>query len=130
MTTTQMPAHEAKVWEPSTFASRRAENVAAGRTELPQRIATLGVVKTPLDMPGRAGREGGAPRIVDIEYFFDVDHPAKRYRRVLPYGALERLDRVTGAEDSVQDMGFIPRSSRPAGAFAPAADDPPPERVS
>ncbi len=88
------PAHEARVFQPSTFATRYAERAARGETgQQPQRLASLGVVSTWLD--GFGSRRKG--QMANIEYLYDVDHPANRYRRIVPNGTLEPL--TTAADD-------------------------------
>lgn len=98
------PARDAKVFEPSTFGSRRA----AGDVSRPQRIVSLGV--SPTWLPDLSARRSGHGRMVDVEYLYDIDRSSRRYRRVLPYGQLEPLFDSQPPEKP-EPLGFF-RSAR------------------
>lgn len=85
--------------QPSSFASRRAQ-----RQEQPRRLVSLGV--TPVHLDGFGSKAKG--QVVDMEYLYDVDHPSRRYRRMVPNGTIEPLFETRG-EEPVEKLGTMPR---------------------
>jgi hypothetical protein len=80
----------------ATFAERRAASPAAAQAP---RLASLGVHPTYLEARGRTKAQR-----VDVEYFVDLAHSARHYRRVLPHGLLEPLF-STEVKETIEDLG-------------------------
>jgi len=99
------PAAQSKIFQPSTFASRKAE--VAGPA--PRRLVSLGYQPHWLDDPSH--KANGRPQRIDVELLYDADHPSQRYYRQDPNGVLEPLQDVHGKEQEVERLGVVDRSS-------------------
>jgi hypothetical protein len=90
LTRSSISAREAKVFEPSSFASRKAEWAARGELgPRPRRLVSLGVQERWLE--GFGPKKKG--QMVKIQYFFDQDHPNYYFAKALPHGSSDRIDR-------------------------------------
>jgi len=114
------PARDAKFFQPSTFSSRAAERIARGEQRAPRGTNLVSMGKTPVRLPG-AGRD--APnRIVEVESFFDADHPNDFFARY-EGGRIEPVIRHTGENQKVTKLGTVaarPRGWTPRSGPAPA----------
>ena len=109
------PAAESKIFQPSTFASRKAE--AAGPA--PRRLVSLGFQPHYLDDPSRGAK--GRPQRVDVELLYDADHPSQRYYRQDPNGVLEPLQDVHGKQEQTEPLGVVdPKSWGHSGMYGDA----------
>lgn len=112
-------AHESKIFQPSTFASRKADApppqgrrlVSLGQTECTRRLT------------------GGEIEVIAVELFMDLDHPMEKYVR-LPGQRLMALHDTSGPTEKVTKLGTIKdrRASRPITDTFPAAGPQPPPR--
>jgi len=103
------------VFQPSTFASRRAEQAP----KPPRRIVSLG--KTPVRLPG-AGRDQ-PNRIVAVEAFVDADRTSDIFARYEGDTHLEPVVRHVGTDDDVTPLGTVaarPREWAPLAGSAAA----------
>ena len=123
LTRSGIPAHQSRVFEPSSFASRRAERAQRGElAPHPRQLVSLGVRERWLE--GFGARSQG--RMVAMEYFFDQDHPNDYYARALPHGTLERIDRGGVDDPAPVPLGTVPTRPRyTSGVFPEASPDRP-----
>lgn len=121
-------SEHAHAYQPSSFASRRAEARAAGGERTSgQRLVSLGVQEQWIEAPGRYSK--GKGQLVRMEYLYDVDHPTRRYRRLYPNGTLEPVLAVHGGEQETEPLGTVRAEGFSSGSFQPGADDPAPQRI-
>ncbi len=66
--------------------------------------------------------------VVEVELFFDKEHPAEVYYRT-PGGVLQSTVEISGKEDDVTSLGHISPQTRLPGAFEPSPPDPAPRAV-
>lgn len=117
---TATPVDDLRCMQPSSFATRRAQSAGV----LSQRLVSTGVQDVWIEDAGRWGR--GKGRMVKVEYFYDVDHPNKRYRKMLgqePYSRLEPLHTVEDQGETSERLGAISRRAEPSGRYVPAGPD-------
>ena len=121
ITRSNIPAHEAKAFRPSSFASRKAERRARGEDgPRPQHLISVGVTETWLE--GFGPRRKG--QMARIELLVDVDHPSRRYQRHLPHGTIEPLIHVE-PDPLPEPLGTIRAEGFTSGTFPPAEPDQP-----
>lgn len=118
-------SEHAHVYQPSSFASRRAEAQARGERRSGQRLVSLGVREQWIEAGGRFGKG----TMVKLEFLFDADDPNRRYRRLYPNGTLEPIDIATGGQQTVEPLGVIRAEGFSSGTFAPAVTDPAPQPI-
>ena len=124
LTRSDLPAHQSRVFQPSSFASRHAERAARGEAgPRPRRLVSLGVKERWLE--GFGARAQG--QIVKIEYFSDLDHPNDYYAKALPHGTLDRIDRGGTDDPPPEQLGVITGRGMSSGAFPDALPDRPAE---
>ena len=115
-----------KAFEPSTFASRRAERAARGELEpRPQRLASLGVREQWLD--GLGPRRKG--QMARVELLVDIDDMSKKYTRHLPHGTIEPVLHVP-SDPPPEPLGVITGHGITSGTFPPALPDQPAQPIS
>lgn len=71
---TRKPANESKVFQPSSFASRKAAADAQNAARAEPRIVSMGAT----EFTQRTGQTGEV-EIVSAQLFCDVDHPVDRW---------------------------------------------------
>jgi hypothetical protein len=125
MTAQELAEHRAAALErrlntPSSFASRRAV-----QPEPPGRqLVSMGVSEKVLT----SGMHNARHTVVQVELFFDKEHPAKVYYRT-PGGVLQSTVEISGKEDDVTALAPISSETRLPGAYEPSPADPPPRPV-
>lgn len=60
--------------------------------------------------------------LVTFEFLYDLDHPARRYRRLVPHGTIEPVDQVTN-DDSVEPLGTVATTGPPSGYWPTGEPD-------
>jgi hypothetical protein len=98
------PARESRIFQPSTFASRKAEADARNAILSRQRLASLG----PTEYTQRNTRNGKI-EVLEAELFVDVDHPTKRYVTIQGIPGVHPLFAASGDREKVENLGPMPR---------------------
>ena len=99
------PAREVMVFQPSTFAIRKAE---AGEVKQERRLVSLG--KTDYN---QRNQKTGAIESFEVEVFFDIDHPVDRWVSFPNQQGLVPLhDHGTGRDEVTRYTGTL---RKPAG---------------
>lgn len=115
-----------RVFEPSSFATRHAARAESGETRpRPPRLVSIGAVSTWLEGSGRFQKG----RLVDVEYFYDVDDPTRRYRRMVPNGTMEPLFSTQPVDPPPEHLGTVRADGFSSGYYPPSVTDPPPMPV-
>jgi hypothetical protein len=111
-------ARDAKGFQPSTFATRKAE--AADRSPRPRRLVSLG--RQVHRDPGVG--ESGRPRVQEYEGFVDLDDPHTVYARMPGSTELVPVTLRTGEPDRVSRLDPMPARPRfTTGRFPPGEPD-------
>ena len=118
--TRRREARDLDVFQPSTFASRKAERLAREGDQPPKRqLVSLGTQEVRL--PGMGSK--GKPAVAKVELFFDRFHPAQMFVRHEGETVLQPVVWRVTEEESVEDLGYPTRPSGPPFAFPPAGKD-------
>lgn len=111
-------ARDARVFEPSSFASRRAERAARGEDRRDPRLVSLG--RTEYRLMGSTGQPN---RIAEVEMLFDADSPNDFYVRHPGTSWLEPIQRGPDHRQEVVSLGTVrardPRWTPTAGSALP-----------
>lgn len=121
----KVPTHRARIFQPSSFASRKAQAEANNAERAVPRLVSLGPTE-------RWMRDRNNQQImVEGELFCDVDNPMRTWVKLEGYTNLEPLfDLGDGKSDKAEALGTIKRDARFAGRFEPSMqDDPAPRDV-
>jgi hypothetical protein len=115
------PAREAKVFQPSSFASRSADAGQRRAERAERRLASLG----PTEFPQRDTRTGEV-HFLDAELFMDIDKPMQRFVQIDGMPGLHALhDDTRGKENQVTPIpGTFRRNGRgPSSLSEPSPPD-------
>ena len=124
MTGSKSPAHESRVFQPSSFATRKAERRARGEDgPRPQRLISVGISEQWLE--GFGPRRKG--QMARVELLVDIDN-GKKYTRHLPHGTLEPVIHVE-ADPPPEYLGVISGHGISSGTFPPAPRDQPAQQI-
>lgn len=105
------PAREAKMFQPSTFASRKAE---AGEVKQDRRLVSLG--KSDFN---QRNQKTGVIESFEVELFMDLDHPTDRWAAFPNHPGLVPLhDNGNGRDEVTRYTGTL---RKPAGSEWPDA---------
>lgn len=120
------PAHQSRVFEPSSFATRKAERAARGElAPRPRRLVSVGI--------GEQWLEGFGPRrkgqMARVELLVDADDMAKKYTRHLPHGTIEPVIHVQ-SDPPPENLGVITGHGITSGTFPDALPDQPAQPIS
>lgn len=124
---TRRPTREARCFEPSSFASRKAEADAANAARSEPRLVSLGES----DYVQR-NRRTGQPEVITVKLYVDVDHPMNRYAEVPGHPALVPIHSTEPGGTQTVPLGRVDgrRLSRPeSSAYLPSPPDPEPRPV-
>ena len=120
------PAHESRVFQPSSFASRKAERAARGElAPRPRRLVSLGINERALE-GFRPARQGG--QVVRVELLADLDDLSQKFQRHLPYGSVEPLMHIAD-DPAPEHLGVIRGDGISSGTFPSALATPPAEII-
>ncbi len=109
------PARQAKVLEPSTFASRRRPEEPRGR-----RMVHLGTQQIRLPAAGRSQRN----QVAEVDVWFDADHPAQMFAGYPGDPTLQPVAQRTYDAEKVEQLGAIRvNPGMPSTTFAPGEPD-------
>lgn len=121
------PASESKIFQPSTYASRKAERMAEGGPAAPsRRLASLGTTEK-----SWRNQRTGQVEVMELELLFDVDHPVNRYFRVPGDSVVQPLNQDTGMTEVVAPLPPVgPRwHGAPGSSFPRSLPDPAPQPI-
>jgi hypothetical protein len=111
---------ERRLNTPSTFADRKAAAVAVE----PQMVF-MGMS----DHVVTRGINDPTHEVIEVELWYERDHPARTYYRIPPHGVLQPTTETTGKETEVRSLGTLKTKPRFAGCFEPSPPDPPARQV-
>lgn len=118
------PAHESRVFQPSSFASRKAERASRGElAPRPQRLVSVGITETWLE--GLGPRRKG--QLARVELLVDID-TRKKFQRHLPNGTVEPLIHVSN-DPPPEPLGVITGHGISSGPFPPSLPDQPAQPI-
>lgn len=80
------------------------------------------------ERPLTSGMHDPQHGVVEVELYFERDHPINRYYR-LPGGVMQPITDTVGKEDTVTRHRPMNSRTRLAGSFPEAQADPPPRPV-
>ena len=119
------PAHESRVFQPSSFANRRAERAARGElARRPQRLISVGVSEQWLEGFGPR-RKGHMAR---VELLVDADDMSRKFQRHLPHGTVEPLIHVE-SDPPPEPLGVIRAEGINSGTWPAALPDQPAQPI-
>lgn len=116
------PARDARVFAPSSFASRRAERGARGDAPPSRRLVDMGMQKRWVPRGGSLGN--GQGQMVEYRAFMDSRRPRDIFVEWVPGGPIVPMDTRSGGETVVQSMGTMPRKPRD---YTPTRGSAPPD---
>ena len=119
-----IPAHESRAFQPSSFATRKADRHARGEDgPRPQRLVSVGVSEQWLEGFGPC-RKGQMAR---VELLVDADN-GKKYTRHLPHGTIEPVIHVE-SDPPPEYLGVITGHGISSGTFPPSLPDQPAQLI-
>ena len=100
----KLEAKDAKIFQPSSFASRKARADADNAARAERRLVSLGVADFP-----QKNLKTGEMEAIEVEMFTDLDHPVDRWVQFPgPHGLVPLQDYVGGKDDVVRHMLNVP----------------------
>ena len=115
----KVDAKDAAIFQPSSFASRKAEAQARGDGTAPL-LVFMGVSEQTVTTNTR-----GDVRVVEVALYHEKQHPARRWFRMLPHGQLTPMFEADSNTDTVTPIGRVRGGLRFPNRYPDAAPDEP-----
>jgi len=121
----KVAAKDAKIFAPSSFASRRADAERNNAARSRRRLVSLGKS----EFTQRDTRTSEL-EVIPVELFYDLDHPRERYAQFPGQQGLTPLQDDSGLRDAVVPLpGRVSRRCGPSAMSPEAQPDPPPRPI-
>lgn len=115
------PARDSRIFQPSTFATRKAESASRPRPQ-GRRLVFVGTTEH-----RQNDIKTGRVEVVDVELYVDADNMARQFYR-FPRGVIQAAD-VDNRVDEVTPLGVFRRDRHPRSGRADAVPEPAPRPV-